>query len=203
METLALDVIISNSLPNSISYQEYSDLLRKYADEGLTTGPNQNEDLIHYTKLNVQRGKRISKTVQLLPELVKKISEIDQKQTWLLITESWCGDAANSVPVMAKLAEINDSTDLRIVLRDENLELMDQFLTRGGRSIPKLIVLNADNQVQFAWGPRPEPAQELYDAWKNSDDDVPYKEFQVELQKWYNQDGGSSLQTELLKLFLR
>jgi len=199
MET---DNVIEQSLQNSISYPAYNDLLQEYAKEGKTTGPTQDEDLIYYTKLNAQRSKRITKTTTLNSELVSKIAKLDQKNDWLLITESWCGDAANSVPVIAKLAELSDHVDLRIVMRDENTDLIDRFLTRGGRSIPKLIVLNSSKEVLFAWGPRPEEAQELYDGWKNSQEEVPYKEFQVELQKWYNQDGGTSLQQELLDLYL-
>lgn len=131
METLALDEIIESSLQNSISYEEYSDLLQTYAREEKTTGPTRSEDLVHYTKLNAQRSKRITKTVQLNEQLVAGLSNISEKHTWLLITESWCGDAANSVPVIAKLAEINAAIDLKMVLRDENTALMDQFLTRG------------------------------------------------------------------------
>ncbi|MEP1095821.1 MAG: thioredoxin family protein [Cyclobacteriaceae bacterium] len=202
MEIVETANVIEKALQNSMSYAAYSDLLQEYAREGKTTGPTQNEDLIYYSKLNAQRSKRITKTVHLNPKLVDKIAKLDQKNDWLLITESWCGDAANSVPVIAKLAELSENIDLRIVMRDANTDLIDQFLTRGGRSIPKLIVLNSSNEVLFTWGPRPDEAQKLYDGWKNSEEKVPYKEFQVELQKWYNQDGGSSLQQELLDLYL-
>lgn len=195
-----MDEIIASSLSNSLSYEEYNDLLQSYAKEGKTTGPKQNEDLIYYTKLNVQRSRRITKTSTLNENIVDALRNVNEKQTWLLITESWCGDAANSVPIIAKLSESNSNIDLRLVLRDENPDLMDEFLTRGGRSIPKLIVLDENSQVLFTWGPRPEEAQELYDAWRNSEEKAPYKEFQVELQKWYNQDGGRSLQNELLEL---
>ncbi|MEP5613068.1 MAG: thioredoxin family protein [Cyclobacteriaceae bacterium] len=197
MET---DNVISKSLKKSISYSAYNDLLQEYATEGKTTGPTQNEDLIYYTKLNTQRSKRIMKTTNLNPELVSKVEQLNQKSEWLLITESWCGDAANSVPVIAKLADQSKNADLRIVMRDENTDLIDQFLTRGGRSIPKLIVLDSKKEALFTWGPRPVEAQKLYDSWKNSEEKKPYKEFQVDLQKWYNQDGGASLQRELLDL---
>lgn len=202
METLELDKIITEALENSVSHQEYYDLLQQFAIEGKTTGPKREEDLIYYTKLNAQRSKRIGKTTQLDELAISAISSIEKKQTWLLITESWCGDAANSVPVIAKLAELNKNIDLRIVLRDEHSELMEQFLTNDGKSIPKLIVLDGRNEVIFTWGPRPVEAQSFYMSWRNSEDKVPYKEFQVELQKWYNVDRGVSLQKELSALVL-
>lgn len=200
MEIVETDNIIESSLENSIPYAAYSELLQEHARNGKTTGSAQNEDLIYYTKLNAQRSKRITKTAKLNSDLASKIEKLDRKQEWLLITESWCGDAANSVPIIAKLAELNEDVDLRIIMRDESTDLIDQFLTNGGRSIPKLIALNSTREVLFTWGPRAKAGQNLYDGWKNSEDKIPYKEFQVELQKWYNQDGGSSLQQELLDL---
>lgn len=186
----------------SYSPTEYTTLLQQYAQEGKTTGEQQ-EDLIYYTKLNAQRSKRIAKTLKLDPNLVEQIEAIREKQNWILITESWCGDAANGVPILSALSELNSNIDLKIVLRDENLELMDQFLTNGGRSIPKLIVSDIKQEIQFTWGPRPKAAQDLYDDWKDDSSNIPYKEFQVELQKWYNADGGKSVQEELGKLLLR
>lgn len=117
--------------------------------------------------------------------------------TWLLITETWCGDAANSVPVIAKLAELNPAIDLRIVLRDENLELMDQFLTKGGRSIPKLIGLDSGLNVLFDWGPRPEELQKIYWDWRESENKIPYSEFHLVIQKWYNENKARGIQKEL------
>ena len=189
-------------ITKSYSSEEYASLLRNYAQEGKTTG-EQKEDLIYYTKLNAQRSKRIAKTLKLDPNFVGQMEAIKEKQNWMLITESWCGDAANGVPIISALAQLNSNIDLKIVLRDENLELMDQFLTNGGRSIPKLIALDTKNEVLFTWGPRPKAAQDLYDSWKDDSSNIPYKEFQIELQKWYNADSGRAMQNELLDLLAR
>lgn len=194
-----MEKISRTNINKTYSPAEYTSLLQQYAKDGKTTG-EQKEDLIYYTKLNAQRSKRITKTLQLEPAIVDEIRAIEDKKNWLLITESWCGDAANSVPLISALAQLNTNIDLKIVLRDENLILMDQFLTNGGRSIPKLITTDLNDNVEFNWGPRPIPAQELYDAWKSNPNRAPYKEFQVVLQKWYNQDGGKSLQRELASL---
>ncbi len=188
--------IIANSLNQSYSSDEYQIILNNFASEGKTSG-EQKEDLIYYTKLNAQRSRRIAKTSILHPDLVEQIQALP-KQIWLLITETWCGDAANSVPIIAKLAMLNPSIDLRIVLRDENLNLMDQFLTKGGRSIPKLIALDEELNVLFDWGPRPKEAQDLYWGWREREGREPYSEFQVILQKWYNENKSGALQKELM-----
>lgn len=194
--------IIQDSIKDSFSSSEYTNLLQEYAKDGKTTG-EQKEDLIYYTKLNAQRSKRIGKTVKLDLDLVAKMKSLEEKQNWILITESWCGDAANGVPVLSALSELNKNIDLRIVLRDTNIELMDEFLTNGGRSIPKLIVTDQEFNVLYSWGPRPKPAQKLYDEWRNNENKIPYKEFQVDLQKWYNQDASASMQQELIHLMNR
>ena len=190
-----LKEIIKKALGKSMSSGEYEDMLQSYGKEGKTSGA-QNEDLVYYTKLNAQRSRRINKTLEPNSTLVKQVKALP-KQTWILITETWCGDAANSVPVIAKLSEENPDIDLRIVLRDENTELMDQFLTKGGRSIPKLIGLDADHNVLFDWGPRPEEAQEMYWNWRESENRIPYSEFHIVLQKWYNDNKAEGVQQEL------
>ena len=188
--------IIQNALEQSISPSEYDELLQSYAKEGKTSG-EQKEDLIYYTKLNAQRSKRITKTTSLTSELSDQIAAL-QKQTWLLITETWCGDAANSVPIIEKLAELKPEVNLRIVLRDEQPELMNQFLTKGGKSIPKLIALDDELNVLFSWGPRPEELQKIYWDWRESENKVPYSEFHLVIQKWYNDNKSKGIQDELL-----
>ncbi len=191
--------IIQRGLDRSISYQEYAEKMMQLAAYGGTTG-DQKEDLINYTKLNAQRTKRITKTVQLLEETIDLIRDVEIPQTWLVISESWCGDAANGLPIMAKMANQNKLIDLKVALRDEDTELIDTFLTRGGRSIPKLIALDDQLNVLFTWGPRPAEAQMLYDDWRNDPDHVPYSEFQITMQQWYNKNKGLAIQAEISAL---
>lgn len=200
MQITTSESLFQKSIENSISPEAYQTMLLEYAAEGKTTGPNQAEDLIHYTKLNAQRGKRIFKTWELNAELVEKIRSTENVQTWFLLTESWCGDAANSVPIISRLAAENPKIDLKVLLRDSNLELMDRYLTNGGRSIPKLIALNQNFEELFVWGPRPLEAQKLYLDWKDSEGQIPYSEFHLVIQKWYTDDRGRAMQEELLEL---
>lgn len=165
--------------------------------ENKTTGPNQSEDMIHYTKMNLRRLERWDAKGVLLEETKTAIAKINQKQNWILLTEAWCGDAAHSFQFIKKMAELNENISFKWLLRDENLELMDNYLTNGGRSIPKLIVRDENNKDIFDWGPRPLPMQEAYLNMKA--DGRPYSEINIELQKIYNKDKGVTLQTELIK----
>ncbi|MBV6646445.1 MAG: thioredoxin family protein [Cyclobacteriaceae bacterium] len=194
----SLKLIIENAIKGSMTYQKYAELISEYAKIGKSTG-KQTEDLIFYTKLNASRSKRILKTIQVNDDLKREISKINRPQTWLVITESWCGDAAQLLPILYKVSTENPAISFRVALRDQDTQLIDQFLTNGGRSIPKLIVLNEDLEVLFTWGPRPAEAQAMYLGWQNRPEPKePYKEFQEKLQKWYHQDSGQSLMKELL-----
>ncbi|MEQ9299234.1 MAG: thioredoxin family protein [Cyclobacteriaceae bacterium] len=198
---MELKATLSRGYNRSITYPQYVELVTDLAANGGTTG-DQKDDLINFTKLNAQRSKRITKTVKLEELTTQAVKHIQEAQTWLVISESWCGDAANSLPMLAKMADENELINLRVVLRDEDTELIDTFLTRGGRSIPKLIALDGEHNVLFTWGPRPSEAQKLYDDWRNDPDHVPYAEFQITMQQWYNQNKGVALQQELTQILM-
>jgi len=192
--------IIEKSIENTISYQEYRDLVSNLLSEGKATGPNQSEDLTHYSLLNDKRMKRLDKTIKLSEETIKELKEINEAQTWLLITEGWCGDAAQNTPIINKMAEVNENIHLKIALRDENLDLMDLFLTNGGRAIPKLIALDKDNNVINTWGPRPTVATKMVAEYKEEHGVIDAK-FKQDLQVWYNKNKGQSLQDDFINLF--
>lgn len=191
--------IIEESLVKSISYPEYRNLVTRLLAEHKSTGPNQTESLLNYSKLNDRRMNRLDKTVQLSEETLASIRSFDKKVTWLVLSEGWCGDAAQSLPVIHKMAQENDQIDLKIVLRDENEELMNQFLTNGGKAIPKLIALDENNDVINSWGPRPSTATEMVNDYKEKHGDLD-PDFKKDLQVWYNKDKGMNTQEDLLKL---
>ena len=147
----------------SLSYDEYRGLIEELVEEGKTTGPNQSESLANFTRLNRQRMNRLEKTIELGLDLKTATQTSSRKQTWLIITEAWCGDAAQNIPIIEKIAAESDIIETRYILRDENPELIDRFLTNGARSIPKVIALDTDLlEVLWTWGARPKAAQELY-----------------------------------------
>ena len=135
--------ILVKAQDHSFSYKEYRDCVSKLILEGKSTGHTQTEDLLHYSELNETRLKRLDKTIKVVPEIEQQLSNLSKKYTWLVISEGWCGDAAQILPIINKMAEVSDFINLKIVLRDDNDELMSQFLTNGGKAIPKLIMPQA------------------------------------------------------------
>jgi thioredoxin-like negative regulator of GroEL len=191
--------IIENSLRKAISYEEYRSLVKELLTQGKSTGSNQSESLLNYSALNDKRMNRLDKTSKLTEETISSARDIKSPQTWLVLTESWCGDAAQTLPVINKIAELNSNVELKIVLRDDNEALMDQFLTNGGRSIPKLIALNEDQEVINSWGPRPSTATKMVNDYKSEHGQLD-AEFKKDLQVWYNKDKGLNTQEDILSI---
>ena len=199
-DKLMINDIIKDSLNNSISYNEYRDLVVNLVAVNSTTGNKKTEALANYTMLNDRRMKRWDKTVKLSDNTKEKIESYNKKVTWLVITESWCGDAAHIMPVINKVAELNDNIDYRIVLRDDNDDLMNEFLTNGGRAIPKLIMIDvSSNEVVNTFGPRPTVATEMVLDYKAQHGKLT-PEFKEDLQRWYNKDKGQSTVEDLVNL---
>lgn len=195
-----MKAIYQKAHTNSLAYNDYLTLIDEKIAQKASTGHEQNQMLTDFTKLNRARMKRLDKTQQILPELEIITKQITDKQVWLVLTESWCGDAAQNVPVLQKLAEMNPLIDLRLVLRDDNDELMQKYLTNGGKSIPKLIAVSADLEKElFTWGPRPAAAQ--VEVKRLLEENGGFNEKVKEgIQIWYNHDKGISMQHELMEL---
>ena len=192
-----MKTIIEKSLQNTYTYQEDRDLVSDLLAEGKSTGPNQSEDLTNYSMLNDRRMKRLDKTIKISEETRQKVQALKETQTWLVLTEGWCGDAAQNLPVLNKIAELNENINMKFILRDENIELMDLFLTNGGRSIPKLIALDKNNNVLKTWGPRPSFANKMVTEYKAKNGNLD-AQFKQDLQVWYNKDKGKSTQEDFI-----
>ncbi len=186
-------------ITNAFTYEQYRDMVDERMSQGETTGDNHSEAMLHYTKMNLHRMKRHDKRTDLSDEMRERIRSIDRKLIWLVLTEAWCGDAAQSIPIINKMAEESENIDLRLILRDENLDVMDEFLHNGkSRSIPKLICLDAETlEVLGDWGPRPEIAQDMFDSLRNAPD-MAYQEVAEHLHKWYADDKGEETQKEFI-----
>lgn len=195
-----MNAIIENAIQKGISYSAYSELLIQLAEEGKTTGPKQTDSLIGYTKLNAARSKRLNKKARLEEAVISYVQSIKRAQTWLIITEAWCGDAAQILPIINHLAELNEKIKVRLVLRDENPELMDLFLTGTSRSIPMVIVYDEmTHQLITSWGPRPDELQQSVIDRKADPNPKPYAEFSEDLQRWYIKDKGLKIQAEFVE----
>ncbi len=193
-QDIEINQIIEESLKRSISYTEYRKLVEDLVIQNSTTGNEKTEALAEYTKLNDRRMKRWDKTLKISEESEKVFSQNYKNMTWLVITESWCGDAAHVIPVL------NDNIDLRLVLRDENDDLMNAYLTNGGKAIPKLIAIDKQTgRVINTFGPRPSEAIKLVDEYKLEHGSLT-PEFKQDLQIWYNKDKGQATISDLEKL---
>lgn len=191
------NIIAENKKEIGIDYNSYKTLFINQVNNQNNLDENEIK-YFEYRKINLQRSSRLEKTFTLSRELINEINKIKAPQSWMIITETWCGDSAQSIPILAKAASLNDKINLRIVLRDENLNIMDSYLTNGSRSIPKLVAFDENDNELFQWGPRPQQAQNLMLKMKN--DGVPKDEMNKQLHLWYAKDRGKEIEKELIEL---
>jgi hypothetical protein len=197
-------------LAKAISYEAFRTMSQKMAEEGFTSGPDQRPIMIRYTEINDFRMRRLDRTTRLLPEVEVFFRSMDTPITLLSITEAWCGDGAQVLPVIDKIASLNDNISHRLIFRDEHPEVMDHFLTNGARSIPVIVIIDSRTGTSLGqWGPRPKVAQEMILENKAflatiEDEDAKAKaknEGQAALQSWYAKDKTRSIQREFMERF--
>ena len=193
------NTLIDSSLKKSNSYTEYRELIKALLSEKKSTGENQSEDLLNYSKLNDKRMDRLDKTLQISTKIEGEINNLKNNFTFLVIAEGWCGDAAQILPILNKITETSSKINLKIVLRDDNDELMNEYLTNGSKSIPKILIMDTSNNVINSWGPRPSIATKMVMDYKEKNGSLD-ADFKKNLQIWYNKDKGSNTQEDLIKL---
>jgi len=130
-----------------------------------------------------------------VPEWARQGPPEGEERRLLVLAEDWCGDASNTVPVLARWAEQTPGLSLRIIRRDEYPAVMDQYLTNGSRSIPIVITLDREFRELGVWGPRPAELQ----AWVKAHRDMPKDERYREVRRWYARDKGSTTLREVLR----
>ena len=194
---------IVKALQKEYSYAEYRKLIVDLLQEDKVTGIEQSEDLLNYSALNETRMHRLDKTIVISDENITLLQSLKNNYIWLVLSEGWCGDAAQILPVLNKMALASSGKiELKIVLRDENEELMNLFLTNGSKSVPKLIVLEkASLNVEANWGPRPLGAVHLIQDYKEKHGRID-ETVKTDLQLWYLHDKGISAQNEIMNLML-
>ena len=193
------DNLIKDSLLKSMTYHTYRANIKNLLSQGKSTGLNQSEDLLNYSKLNDKRMDRLDKTLKVLEETYTALNQFNHNYTFLVISEGWCGDAAQVLPVLNKIVENSSNIDLKIVLRDDNEDLMNEFLTNNSKSIPKIIVLDNANNVINSWGPRPSIATKMVLDYKTANGTIDAN-FKKDLQLWYNKDKGQNTQNDIIQL---
>jgi thiol-disulfide isomerase/thioredoxin len=203
-----MNKIDAGLLKLAMTYSDYIAKMQSLLEQGKssTTDNGDKPNLMPYTQLNMQRMNRLDKTTQLLKQVEEDLKNIKKPMTWLVITEGWCGDAAQIIPVFEKMAEVNPHITHLMVFRDEHPALMEAFLTDTSRSIPKLIALDTDNRVLGTWGPRPKVLQDIVMDIKVKMLALPkeerkafYEASKADVQRWYNNDKTQSIQRELVE----
>jgi hypothetical protein len=194
---------IAKALFKSHSYPEYRKLVTDLLKEEKSTGNEQSSELTNYSLLNETRMNRIEKTLKITPDNAQLLKSLKNEYIWMVISEGWSSDAAQLIPIFDKMVSESDGKiDMKIVLRDENEELMNLFLTNKAKSIPKLIVINKETGGALAhWGPRPKGAADLIDNYKKEQGTID-ETVKTDLQLWYFYDKGLSTQSEVLDMML-
>lgn len=206
---------INNALwDNAMSYETYWSFINQTLQARLDASapqPVYTEAMLHYIQLNAVRMARLDKTIELTETAEALLQQLKQPVAWLVITEPWCGDAAQSVPALQKIAAASPLIALRFILRDQHLDIMDAFLTNGARSIPKVLIINTHtHEVLGTWGPRPAALQDmalpLIAAMKAQPDKAlraqQYEALKIEAQRWYNRNKTFDTQQEILQATL-
>lgn len=178
-----------------MNFKEYTDYFQSVI-QSASPEPYNDPEFLNFTKLNWSRTNRWLKKAELNEDLKETIKRIDQPQKWIIITEPWCGDAAQIVPFLELAEKLNPLIEMSYELRDSEPFRINQYLTNGkSKSIPILVVKDENDHELFHWGPRPKDAQALHYRLRENNTDP--EEAHIALQDWYNKDKGQQIQEEL------
>jgi Thioredoxin len=201
MENETTKTIIKKSeyekyVEKGVNYQQYKEQMAE------DLARNQDVAIKEYINLNQHRMQRVEKTYQASPELAEQVKHFNKKTYWIILTEHWCGDASQTLPVFNEIEKLSDGKiTMKLVYRDRNPELMDAYLTNGTRSIPKLIQLDEHFNVSGTWGPRPAVAQKLVKELKSNPETA--ATYANQLHLWYAKDKQQALEKEIAQLMVR
>jgi len=192
----------TSTIALGMNYMSYRTHIQTLLTQNKTTGLKQTQELVEFTQLNEQRMHRNEKQFKLIDELSETLSSKESKEYWVIFAEAWCGDCAQNIPILHKIAEASNGTiDLKILIKSEHLNEFQHFLTNGAESIPKLIRYDAETLEELGtWGPRPKAAQAIAAHWKKNKETITKEEFEKELHLWYARDRGQQLQSEMNQL---
>lgn len=185
---------LKNYWDQAVSFEEYMHI----AEVRATDNPDKTDYYQGYYDLGLQRMQRTLKTYKKDETLEMELKSKQFKGKILIISEPWCGDASATVPALSRFFE--GKNDVRIFLRDSDTTLIDQFLTDGSQSIPKILILNENFEVTATWGPRPQYGLELLKKFKANPETYPREEFYNDLQVYYAKNRGKDAIKEILNL---
>lgn len=188
-------------ISEAIDYSTYLETIDNLLADGKTSGADHSAFMVSYTRKNVERMQLLDGHLEIIPQLQEALKKLKSQYIFLVLTEAWCGDASQVIPVLQKIAEFSDGKiELKLIWRDENPEVMDRHLTNGGKSIPKLIIIKKENLEEISnWGPRPDVLQQLATEWKNLPD-FSLKIWSDKLHQWYAENKTVEIQKEISEL---
>lgn len=183
---------------DGFSYEEYREYWTTQREQPLDDADAEDRRMHHYLNYNWDRQATVHDAYVPSDELRRAVNAIEEPQLWMVLTEAWCGDSAFLLPVIAEAASLSDDVTLRILLRDDNLDVMDQYLTDGSRSIPKLVAFSEGGDELFTWGPRPAEAAQRFAELREQYDDK--KKAIADLLEYYKEGGWREADTELAEM---
>ncbi len=186
---------------DGLSYDEYRAHWRERKEKSPDGKEPDERKMIHYLNYNWERQGHVHNNYGPSEDLRAAVGSIAEPQRWMVLTEPWCGDSAFLLPVIAEAGAINEDVTLRILLRDDNLDIMDQYLTEGSRSIPKLVAFGPDDRERFTWGPRPDAAQQQFEELRGEYEDK--HEMIAEFIEHYEEGGWREADAELAAVIRR
>jgi hypothetical protein len=181
-----------------LTFEEYLSVTQRRVEQDVKGLPAEEVERIEYTRLNLHRMQRIARTYRVSDELDEVLQRIDRPQLWMVLTEPWCSDSSQCLPIIAGLAARSDAINLRMLLRDDNLDVMDLYLTDGKRGVPLLVAFDGEGNEMFRWGPRPKPAQVVFEEAKAAGLEKP--ELLAKMHLFYGRDRGRAVEAEFLRL---
>ena len=191
---------IESAIETALDYPSYMNLMQELVHKEMSTGIEQSDALANYTLLNNKRMQRLNKILSVSAEIQTSIKNDPRDIRFLVLSESWCGDAAQSLPMVSKIAACHPNWSVSLISRDEHPAIMDAYLTNGRRSIPKVLILDKNtSEVLVDWGPRPAVATKMAADYKEIHGSLD-ADFKQSLQLWYNKDKGQSTLEDFIAL---
>jgi hypothetical protein len=194
------NTITHEILQDSISYEAYINLTKEIVKSTNPPEMYRDDKMMRYTTDNLERMLQLNDTIEIQSKLYNELQQSTAKWIWVCITEPWCGDASQIVPILHLISTSSDRVEFKILLRDNHNNVMDNYLTNGGRSIPKLICLKADDLIEVGtWGPRPAILQEIV-VDKLNDPSLSFGDKVRMVHSWYGENKGEAIQHEFIDL---
>lgn len=183
---------------NGLTYEAFQAAWAEHIEQPFSGLDRAARRYVYYARYNQERSDRVKQAYEVSASLREVVERIDAPQLWMVLTEDWCSDSAYALPLIVAAAALNGWIDLRILRRDDNLDIMDQYLTGTARSIPKLVAFSGQGEECFQWGPRPREAQHLRQRLKS--EGLSGDEISQQLIEWYDDGGWRQVDDELTEV---